>query len=145
MILGIGVDTCDIDRIRRAIRSGTEAGSPLEGTSGTRGVNGHGTPFLRHVFTERERAAAPEGRTRAEYFAARFAAKEAVFKAVAPLLPEKHFDLRIVETLHYDDGCPYVAADGPLASVLSEAGVKRLHLSVTTEGHYATAFVIAEG
>ncbi len=123
MILGIGVDTVDIDRIRRM---------PEE------------QAFFRGVFSDRERDAAPQGKMRAEYFAARFAVKEAVFKAVAHLLPEKHFDLRLVESLHDSDGSPYACMDGPMQKIFSEAGVAKIHLSVTTEGHYATAFAVAE-
>ena len=124
MILGIGVDTVDIERIQK-----------IQGESA----------FFRRVFSEAERAAAPEGKVRAEYYAARFAAKEAVFKAVAHCLPEKTFDLRDVETLKYEDGCPYVVTDGKLAPVLDAAGVKKIHISITTEKGCATAFVIAEG
>ena len=127
MILGIGVDTCDIERIRKAI------GEPEESTA-----------FLRRVFTEKERAEAPTGRLRAEYFAARFAAKEAVFKAVAHLLPEKTFDFRLVETLRNEDGSPYVVTDGTLAPVFADAGIAKIHISITTEGNFATAFVVAE-
>ncbi len=129
MIRGIGVDMADIREIARYLETESLGG-----------------PFLCRTFTEAERAAAPEGaRQRAEYFAARFAAKEAVFKAVAPLTEEKAFDLRIVETLHHEDGSPYVNLTDALRPLLDEAGVAALHLSVTTEDDYATAFVVAEG
>ncbi len=82
-------------------------------------------------------------RARAEYFAGRFAVKEAVFKAVAHLTPSGHFDLRITETLHDKNGCPFITLTGPLAPVLAEAGVTALHVSITTEGDYAAAFVVA--
>ena len=126
MIKGIGVDTVDINRIRRMTEEDPEPA------------------FLRRAFTERERAQAPEGRLRADYFAARFAVKEAVFKAVAPSHPEKTFDLRLVESLHREDGSPYVVMEGPLREDYEAAGVSEIYISVTTEGHYATAFAVAE-
>ena len=127
MILGIGIDTVDIKRMEKALGKGEPS------------------PFEMRVFTENERAAAPEGLRRAAYFAARFAAKEAVFEAVAHLLPEKNFDLRIVETRHGENGFPYIYEEGPLGEILRKAGAAKLHLSVTTEADLATAFVIAEG
>ena len=65
MILGFGVDVCEIARIRRA----------LEGPAGDR--------FLARVFTEGERAYCEARRkTRFASYAARFAAKEAAMKAL---------------------------------------------------------------
>ena len=143
MILGVGVDTVDIERIRKMLgeepnlRKLGDRKEPSPSAS-------EDPPFFRRVFSEAERAAAPQGRARAEYYAARFAAKEAVFKAVAHLLPEKTFDLRLVETLHREDGSPYVVMDGALREVYAAAGVGQIHISVTTEGQFATVFVIAE-
>ncbi|MBE5997153.1 MAG: holo-ACP synthase [Lachnospiraceae bacterium] len=145
MILGIGVDTVDIERIRKMLGEKPQLrrlGEPSP--SGSSLPAPEEPPFFRRVFSEAERAAAPQGRARAEYYAARFAAKEAVFKAVAHLLPEKTFDLRLVETLHREDGSPYVVMDGALREVYAAAGVGRIHISVTTEGQFATVFVIAE-
>lgn len=129
MIRGIGIDMVDIRDIERFLDS-----------EGLRG------PFLRRTFTEAELAAAPDGqRQRAEYFAAHFAAKEAVFKALAYLTQAKSFDMRIVETLNRADGSPYVNITGTLRPILDEVEVHTLHISLTTEGDYATAFIIAEG
>lgn len=127
MIKGIGVDTVRISEILRFM-----------------GEDGLSSPFIRRTFTPAEQL---EGLTRpqpAEYFASRFAAKEAVFKAVAHLLPEKTFDLRIIETLNDRDGSPYVTADETLCPILDRAGIDALHISITTEADFATAFVIAE-
>jgi len=125
MIQGIGVDTvCISDLAMIAART----------TSGGFG----------RMFTSRELAQAKEKPRPAEFLASRFAVKEAVFKAVAHLLEEKHFDLRQVETMNRPDGSPYVHLDGIMQSILDRAGVHRLHLSITTEGDFATAFVIAE-
>ena len=109
MIRGIGVDSASISEMRRLLE-------------------GLGSSFVPRVFTERERAAAPQDPDRAaEFFADHFAVKEAVFKAVAHLLPEHTFDLRIVEPLNH----------------LERAGVRTIHVSVTNEADLATAFVVA--
>ena len=128
MILGIGTDMVNISDIRAFLSDEKIAQS-----------------YLKHTFTEGERQEAEARSDRGEYFAARFAAKEAVFKAVAHLLAEKTFDLRIVETLNAPDGCPYVHVTSALQPILDSAGVRALHISITTEDPYAFAFVIAEG
>ena len=127
MIRGIGVDTAGCEDFERYL-------SPERADD----------PFLRRTFTERERAAAAQRPRPAEYYAGRFAAKEAVFKALGHLLPEKTFDFRVVETLTGADGSPYVNVTGKLEPVLKAADVDRLHISITTEGGRATAFAVAE-
>ena len=127
MIAGIGIDTVDIEDIR----------SFLTDTELSRA-------YRERTFTPAELEAAAERSDPAEYLAGRFAAKEAVFKALAPHTPEKTFDLRITETLTRPDGSPYINVTDALASVMRAAGASRLHISITTEGHFATAFVIAE-
>lgn len=124
MILGVGVDMVTISEIARFAASPDDA-------------------FVRRTFTPGELRAAERSARPGEYLAARFAAKEAVFKAIAHLTKAKTFDFRIVETLSREDGSPYVNTSGTLAPLLREAGVERLHISITTEGDYATAFVIA--
>ena len=126
-IMGIGVDLCRISRIQKIIdRDGLDSA------------------FFNKTFTDSERKESETRHDKAAFFAARFAVKEAVFKAVSPRM-ETSFDLRIVESLHRTDGTPYVHITEKLKPVLNEAGIRFLHLSVTTEGEYAEAFVVAEG
>lgn len=125
-VLGIGIDAASISYFQQVMDS--------EGLDG---------PFIRRTFTALEREYALARYDKAAYFAARFAAKEAVFKALSPLLGKDSFDLRIVETLHAEDGSPYINTQGPLEHVLQRAGVSGLLLSVTTEADLATAFVLA--
>ena len=127
MIKGIGIDLCMISRVQSILER--------EGPDG---------PFFRRAFTLAEQHEADGKRDRAAFFAARFAVKEAVYKAVAPLT-KNGFDLRIVESLHRPDGSPYVSVTDNLRPYLAEAGVSALHLSVSTEGDFAQAMVIAEG
>ena len=104
-----------------------------------------GKGAIARMFTAAELAVSCGVVDPAEYLATRFAAKEAVFKAVAQFLEGGHFDLRVVETLNHDDGSPYVNVNARLRDILHRAGVSNLLISVSTEGDFATAFVIAEG
>uniref|UniRef100_UPI003FED6B82 holo-ACP synthase n=1 Tax=Agathobacter rectalis TaxID=39491 RepID=UPI003FED6B82 len=61
------------------------------------------------------------------YYATRFAGKEAVYKAL-----NHDIDMRKIEILNRNDGAPYVV------------GVDKAHVSITTEGDFATAFCILE-
>ena len=77
MILGIGTDIIEIDRIQRVIER-------------------WGQHFLHHVFTDEEIAYAQSNKNPAQHFAARFAAKEAVFKAIGNK-PDIHWkDIQVV-------------------------------------------------
>ena len=127
MVKGVGIDLVEISRIRDLMEKHT------------------GEAFVRRTFTDAEREEAAQRHDPAAYYAARFAAKEAVFKAVGPLTPSKAFDLRIVETLNREDGSPYVHVTPKLAPILADAGVAALHISITDEGDYAAAFVVACG
>lgn len=122
MIYGVGVDAVTI----------SELGRLLEGPDN----------FAAYTFTERERAQAA-GQP-AQKLAGCFAAKEAAFKALARLIPDKTFDFRIIELLHNEDGSPYIAMNDATVEVLEAAGVERLHVSITDERDLAMAFVIAE-
>ncbi len=122
--LGIGVDVVDIAALR-------ELDVRLNGV------------FVRRTFTEREREEADRAADRWAYLAGRFAVKEAVFKALAHLTPEKTFDFRIVETLRGPDGAPYIACGDALRRVMALADAERLLVSISNEGNYAIAFVQA--
>ena len=127
MVKGIGLDLCGISRIQSIL--------DREGPEGA---------FFRRAFSDAEREEASLRHDLAAFYAARFAVKEAVFKAVAPLT-EKGFDLRIVESVHRPDGSPAVRITEALQPYLDEAGITTLHLSITTEGDYVAAMVVAEG
>lgn len=125
MILGIGIDMVRISEMRGLLENLSDSA-------------------IDRIFTERERAECRQKTLPEESYAACFAVKEAVFKAVAHLLPEKCFDMRKAETAHREDGSPYIKTNPYMLAVMKKTGVHRLHLSITTEGDFATAFVIAE-
>ncbi len=125
MIRGIGIDAVSVRELAQLMeRIGPRAS--------------------RRIFTEAEWEDAAKSPHRAEYLAARLAAKEAVFKALAPLTPAGGFDLRRVETRHRPDGSPYIRLTADLKRVVDLAGVGRLHISITTEQDMAIALVVAE-
>lgn len=124
MVKGIGIDTVDIGEMRRLC-------SDMDGA------------FVRHTFTEAECTQAALRHDTAQVLAGKFAVKEATFKALARLTTEG-FDLRIVETLEDSNGAPHITLAGPLASVLAEADVIELLVSITNERDLATAIVLAQ-
>lgn len=99
---------------------------------------------LARVFTQWELSAAQEKTDPAEYLATRFAVKEAAFKAIAPRLADRSFDCRRIETRNNEDGSPYIHVDGFLQTILDQAGITSLFVSITTTGGMAIAFVVAE-
>ena len=127
MICGIGVDMVTVsDMERRVARMSPGA--------------------LARMFTSSEiEASLARGNRRAEYLATRFAAKEAVYKALAPSLGKGRLELRRIEILNRADGSPYAnTEEASLADAMHKAGVAHIHLSITTEGDFACAFAVAE-
>jgi holo-[acyl-carrier protein] synthase len=127
LILGVGTDLVDIGRVKKY----------LEGASGKR--------FAERVLTPAERLLAEErkGRT-AEFVAGRFAAKEAVVKALGTGIGGVT-GFQDIEVLPGPGGRP--------EAVLSEAALGRLgygqkelrlHLSITHIEEYASAYAVAE-
>ncbi len=124
MIKGIGIDSVDIAEMERLC-------ADME------------CSFVRRTFTEAERAQAAARHKPAQVLAGKFAVKEAAFKALAQLT-ENGFDFRRVETLEDENGAPHITTEGPLAEVLTEAGVSELLVSITNERDLATAIVLAQ-
>lgn len=115
MIVGIGVDTVQIERFERALER---------------------TPALRdRLFVEADRSLP------AHSLAARFAAGEALIKALGDSHGLGWHDMRIVKN---DLNAPSFAPTAPLEHLLEELGADRVHVSMTHDGGFATAFVIVE-
>lgn len=115
MIRGIGVDTVDIARFERQLSR---------------------TPSLRdRLFAMRERELPVAS------LAARFAAKEALIKALGGSGELRWHDLEIVRG---PDRSPSFAATPGLADALAARGADRAHLSMTHDAGVATAFVVVE-
>lgn len=120
-MIGIGVDLVDIDRIRRALQR---------------------TPTLAaRLFTEGERAYADAARNPAPRYAVRFAAKEAVMKALGVGLGA--FDWHDVEVLRADGGAPSLRITGRARALAEAAGVTDWKLTLTHTDQLAEAIAVA--
>lgn len=124
--LGVGIDLVNIASVRE-----------LDQRTG--GV------FVRRTFSSREQAEAEAATEPWSYYAGRFAAKEAVFKAAAHLLPEKTFDFRMVETLNNKEGTPCVVLSPELEALLMRGGIRSVQLILSVAGDYALALTRAVG
>ena len=134
MAKGVGIDLVNLPEFR-GICGGWGAGGATDASAAN--------AFVSRTFTAAELAQAAGRHDPCEFLAGRFACKEAVFKAVAPLTSEG-FDLRLVETLDAPTGQPRVTLDSALAPVLAEAGVTSVLVSVTNEVDYVAAIAWAE-
>ncbi len=117
--IGCGVDVVELSRLRQAIRRGGEG-------------------FLRRVFTDDERRYA-QARRRAAllHLAGRFAAKEAVIKAISQLDPRRMLAMRQVEIRNDRLGRPHVILrDGRRRRV-------QVHISLSHVSSVAVASAIA--
>ena len=126
MTVGIGVDIVDLERFESVI---------------TRRAS-----FLERVFTDEEREyceRAESARIRCQRYAARFAAKEAVMKALACGLGGFAFHDVIVNR-DDDTGEPWLVVSGKAAVLADERGVTKWSLSLTHSDSVAIAFVVAD-
>lgn len=100
------------------------------------------TPRLaERLFSESERADAGRRRDPVEGLAARFAAKEAVMKALGVGLGR--FALRDVEVIRSPSGAPSLRLHGAAAALAVDQGVAEWHLSLSHTRHLAHAVAIA--
>jgi holo-[acyl-carrier protein] synthase len=127
MIVGIGSDLCNIDRIQNSI-------------------DRFGDRFLNRVFTETERAkAASRPHTIAGTLAKRFAAKEAFSKAVGTGFKRGVF-MRDIGVVNAPSGAPTILPTGGakarLDALAPEGHAIDIHLTMTDDYPWAQAFVI---
>jgi holo-[acyl-carrier protein] synthase len=121
MIIGIGTDIIEVERVARAISK--EA-------------------FKKKVFSEREIAYC-ESQKKEESFAARFAAKEAFFKALGTGWRDG-MGITEVEILNDELGKPEIFLSGKAKEVFEQKGGTHIHLSLSHVKTQAIAFVILE-
>ncbi len=115
MIVGVGIDVCDVARFAESVER---------------------TPaMVKRLFTpaEAERPMASK--------AARFAAKEALAKALGAPAGMSWHD---AEVLTDSEGRPYFEVKGTVAARAAELGVARIHLSLSHDAGIASAVVICE-
>jgi holo-[acyl-carrier protein] synthase len=128
MIIGIGTDCCEVERIQGAIER-------------------RGSRFLARVFTDAERVAGAKRAEPAAYFARRFAAKEACLKALGTGITER-IGWHDVEVLNGPKGKPTLRLEGGALRRLNRLTPKghepALHVSLADDPPMALAFVIVE-
>lgn len=127
MILGIGTDLVEIDRLAKSYER-------------------HGARLMDRILGESERAAAPSNDSPrfAAWLAKRFAAKEAAVKAMGTGFSEG-ISLHDIQTSHDARGAPKLVFSGSAQRHLDKMGAVRVHLSISDERLYALAYVIIEG
>lgn len=121
MIRGIGVDIVDIERIRKL-------------------VDTEGERFLEKVFTSTEIAYCNSKARRHQHFAARFAAKEAVSKALATGWAGD-FRWKDVEVTNDPTGQPRIALHGQLRAHIGSA---RIQISLSHADNHVVAMAVIE-
>ncbi|WP_022688042.1 holo-ACP synthase [Sphingomonas phyllosphaerae] len=129
MIVGLGSDLCNIERIAHSLER-------------------FGERFEARVFTDVERAkAARRPFTKAGTLAKRFAAKEAFSKAVGTGFKAGVF-MKDIGVVNAPSGAPTLALTGGaaarLAGMVPAGHVARIHLTLTDDHPWAQAFVIIE-
>lgn len=120
-IVGIGVDVVDMKRMKKALAS-------------------WGPSLKKKIFTEKEIRYCESRKNSQQHFAARFAAKEAVSKAMATGWSGE-FRWKDVEVVNERSGAPKLVLYGKVASSLAK---NRIHLSLSHTETTVIAFVIIE-
>lgn len=122
MIQGVGTDIIEIKRVEKAIQR-------------------HGKRFLDRLFSSKEQAYCDKHKLSSRHYAGRFAAKEAIAKALGTGFGESLGWLDF-EILNETSGKPQVLFSDLLKERLNGA---KLHLSISHSQDYATATAILEG
>lgn len=122
MILGLGIDVVEVARLQGI----------LEGPLGKR--------FVERVFTPKERAYCDGHAARAVHYAGRFAAKEALVKALGAPEGVTWQNMEVAS-----DGPPKISTSGRAGEAAWSRGVRSIHLSLSHDGGLAVAAVVLEG
>lgn len=121
MLAGIGNDITECSRIQKALER-------------------HGDSFPGHFLTGREQA---ESGGRLSYYAGRWAAKEAISKALGCGIGE-HCAFTDIEILNNPAGKPEAVLSGAAKQTAARLNVARIHLSISHERQYAVAVAVLE-
>lgn len=125
MIVGTGLDLVEVSRIADLAAR-------------------HGERFLKRVYTDAELEYCLPKASRDTHLAGRFAAKEAVFKALGTGWSET-VSWKQIEVLPGPLGAPEVRLHRGAAERMNQLGGKRVHVSITHDGRMAAASAIIEG
>ncbi len=123
--IGIGTDIIECDRIDRMVQR-------------------HGDHFVQRVYTAEEVRYCSSHRCADQHYAGRWAAKEAVLKAIGTGWISG-ITWQDVEVANEASGRPIVRLHGGAAKVASELGVTEIQISITHCKSHAVAFAVALG
>lgn len=122
MIIGVGTDIVAVSRIKRL-------------------MDEHPQRFIERILSRYEQTAFNGCQNKSAYLAKRFATKEAFGKAMGTGIGDG-MAFNEIETQHDDSGQPKLVLHGQALFLANAKGVAGVHLSVSDETDYATAFVI---
>lgn len=122
MIYGIGIDIVKIERMKKTVEK-------------------WGDKFLEKIFTKNEISYCYEKKEPYLSLSVRFAAKEALIKAIGSEIP---VSLTEVEVINYGSGRPYIKTNGKLNEFFKEKSIICTHLSLSHEHEYGIACVVLE-
>jgi holo-[acyl-carrier protein] synthase len=123
-IVGVGIDIVECLRIAQMIER-------------------HGELFITRVYTDAEIEYCTARKAATQHYAGRWAAKEAVLKALGTGW-RRGIGWRDIEVRNDAKGAPTVSLRGGARDVMERAGIRRLHLSISHCRSYAVAYVVAE-
>lgn len=124
-VIGAGIDLVEIARIEGALQK-------------------FGSRFLSRVFTDGEIYYAQSMKEPARHLAARFAAKEAVSKALGTGIGSA-CGWKDIEILRMDNGMPRAVLHAAGKGTAAGLGVSRIHISLTHTDTHAAAVAVLEG
>ena len=125
MILGTGIDIVECLRIAQMIER-------------------HGELFITRVFTDHEIEYCSARKAATQHYAGRWAAKEAVLKALGTGW-RRGVSWRDIEIRNDKSGAPTVKLRGGARDVMQAAQIARLHVTISHCRSFAVAYVVAEG
>jgi holo-[acyl-carrier protein] synthase len=126
MVVGIGVDIIEIERLEKAF------------------AQAHGKRLRKRIFTEREIAYCEKTARQGERYATRFAAKEAARKALGAATPVSALAWHEVEIISSSEGAPQLEFHGRAAELINRLKIVRTHVSLSHGTGQAIAFVVLE-
>lgn len=120
--IGVGLDLCDVERIEKLLEK-------------------HGDTFLKKTFTKTEIEFCKKHKNPAPHYAARFAAKEAMAKALGTGFRDK-ITLLSLSVENDELGAPHAVLDKDAAQLAEKLGAKKMLISLTHLKDYAQAVAI---
>lgn len=124
-VIGIGTDIVKVSRMKRLLKK-------------------RGDKFAERILHANELEIYKQHNSAASYLAKRFAAKEALSKALGTGIA-KGISFEEIEVINNEDGKPLLVLHGTALDISIQLGVEKLFISLSDEKKYAIAYVILEG